>query len=77
MIRKWWKQYLYGLGAGHQLESCPFCGQAFDIRDLGQVVVHYNHQLAAGAPSAIDLTLEKDEPPSLRNVVPFRRRREG
>jgi hypothetical protein len=59
MIRKWWKRYLYGLGAAHHLESCPFCGQIYDIRDAGQVVVHYNHQVAAGAPPAIDLTPEE------------------
>jgi hypothetical protein len=29
------------------------------------------------APPAIDLTREQDKPPSLRKVVPFRRRREG
>ena len=55
MIRRWWKRYLYGVGAGHHVERCPFCGQTFDIRDLGQVLVHFNHQLAAGAPPAIDL----------------------
>jgi hypothetical protein len=77
MIRKWWKRYLYGLGAAHHLESCPFCGQTYDIRDVGQVVVHYNHQVAAGAPPAIDLTPEEDKPPSLRKVVSFRHRRKG
>ena len=77
MIRRWWKRYLYGVGAGHHVERCPFCGQTFDIRDLGQVLVHFNHQLAAGTPPAIDLTPEEDKPPSLCNVVPFRRRPEG
>jgi hypothetical protein len=76
MIRRWWKRYLYGLGAGNNLERCPFCDQTFDIRDPGQVLVHHNHQLAAGAPPAIDRTPE-DDPPPLRNVVPFRRRRGG
>jgi len=56
MIRRWWKRYLYGGSAGHQLERCPFCGQTFDIRDLGQVLLHRDHQLAAGAPPAIELT---------------------
>jgi hypothetical protein len=69
MTRKWWKRYLHGVGTGRDLERCPFCGQTFDIRDLGQVLIHYNHQIAAVAPPAIDLTLE-EETPSLRKVVP-------
>ena len=77
MIRRWWKRYLSGVGAGPHLERCPFCGETFDIRDLGQVLLHCDHQVAAGAPPAIDLTREEGEPPSLGNVVPFRRRREG
>jgi hypothetical protein len=28
----------------------------FDMRDLGQVLEHYEHQLAADAPPAEDLT---------------------
>jgi hypothetical protein len=77
MIRRWWKRYLYGIGAGNHLERCPFCGQIFDIRDSCQVLVHYNHQAAAGASPAIDPIRVEGEPPSLRKVVPFRRRREG
>ena len=76
MIRRWWKRYLSGVGAGPHLERCPFCGETFDIRDSCQVLVHYNHQVTAGAPPAIDLGREEGEPPSLGNVVPLRRRRE-
>jgi hypothetical protein len=38
-------------------EHCPFCGADFDPRDLGQVLEHYDHQVAAGVP-AIDETSE-------------------
>ena len=74
-MMKWWKRYLYGLGAAHHLESCPFCGQPYDIRDPGQVAVHYKHQVAAGAPAADDITPDVKRPPYLRKVVPFRQRR--
>jgi hypothetical protein len=77
MIRRWWKRYLSGVGAGPHLERCPFCGETFDIRDSCQVLVHYNHQVTAGAPTAIDPTREEGEPPSVGKVVPLRRRREG
>jgi hypothetical protein len=77
MIRRWWNRYLHGVGAGHHLERCPFCAQTFDIRDLGQVLLHRDHLLAAGGPHAIEPTPEEDNPPPLRNVAPFRRRREG
>jgi hypothetical protein len=77
MIRRWWKRYLYGVGAGPHLERCPFCGETFDIRDSCQVIVHYRHQVAAGAPPAIDLTRKEDEPPLPGKVVSFQRRREG
>jgi hypothetical protein len=40
---------------GH-LEHCPFCGEMFDMRDLGQVLEHDDRQLAEGAPPAEDLT---------------------
>jgi hypothetical protein len=75
MIRSWWKRYLYAVGAGNHLERCTFCDQTFDIRDPGQVLVHQNHQLAAGASHAID-PISEDKPPPMRNVVPFRRRGE-
>ena len=35
---------------------CPFCQRIFDMRELDQVLEHYDHQLAAGAPPAEDLT---------------------
>ena len=77
MLRRRWKRFLYGVGAGHHLERCPFCGQTFDIRDLGQVLLHRDHLLAPDEPPAIDLTREKDKPSLLGKVVPLRRRREG
>ena len=76
-MKTWWERFLYGVGAGHHLERCPFCGQTFDIRDLGQVLLHRDHLLAADHPPAIDLTIKGNTPQLLRNVVPFRRRREG
>jgi len=54
------------------LERCPFCGQMFDMRELGQVIEHYDHQLAAVVPAG-DLTPEQDKPPGLRKVVSFDR----
>ena len=30
---------------------CPFCGDAFDARDLAAVMTHYDHQRAAGRPA--------------------------
>ena len=77
MMRRWWKRFLYGVGAGHCLERCPFCGQTFDIRDLGQVPHPRDHLLAADDPPAIDLSIKGNNPPPPRNAVPFRRRREG
>ena len=79
MIRRWWKRYLYGVFAGHHFERCPFCGQTFDIRDLGQVLLHRDHLLAPDERPAIDLTqlAKKTSRHHSRNVVPFRRRREG
>jgi hypothetical protein len=54
MIQRWWKRFLYGAGAGHHLERCPFCGQTFDIRDIGQVLLHRDHQLADDGPPAFE-----------------------
>jgi hypothetical protein len=76
MMQRWWKRFLYGAGAGHHLERCPFCGQTFDIRDLGQVLLHREHQLADDGPPGIGPTIKGDNP-LLRNGVPFRRRRQG
>ena len=42
------------------IEHCPFCGADFDPRDLGQVLEHYDHQVAAGVP-AMDETAEEDQ----------------
>jgi hypothetical protein len=41
---------------------CPFCQRIFDMRELDQVLEHYDHQLAAGATPAEDLTSEEDQP---------------
>lgn len=46
-------------GQGH-VERCPFCSEAFDRRDLGQVLAHYDHQLAAGAAPAIEIGPDED-----------------
>lgn len=73
----WWKWYFYGAGPAHHAERCPFCGQTFDIRDPGQVLLHRDHLLAADASSAIGLPSQEEEPASLRKVVPFRRRHKG
>jgi hypothetical protein len=52
------------------LERCPFCGRMFDMRELGEVLEHYDHQLAAGVPAG-DLAPEQDKPPGVREVIPF------
>jgi hypothetical protein len=70
MIRRWWKRYLFSAGASYHLERCPFCGQMFDIRDLGEVFLHRDHLLASGGPPP-------EEEMSPADVVPFRRRHEG
>lgn len=85
MILRWWKRYLDGIRAGvpsepdesDHSEICPFCDETFDMRDLRQVLEHFDHQLTAGAPPAIALTPDEDLAPHQRKVVPFRRRREG
>jgi hypothetical protein len=92
---KWWKRYLYGVGAGDHdsaeierfshiaadwldhLERCPFCGQTFDIRDVGQVLLHRNHLFAASGSPAVDPFPEEYKAPSLGNVVPLRPRRKA
>jgi hypothetical protein len=83
MIRQWWKRHFDGAArAGgpadsERLERCPCCGQAFNARDLEQVLPHFEHQLAAGAPRPEKLVRHEDVPAHPENVVPFRRRREG
>ena len=55
MIGHWWKRHFDsagrpdGPGDSDQFERCPCCGQAFNARDLEQVLPHFEHQLAAGA----------------------------
>jgi hypothetical protein len=49
-------------------EHCPFCGADFDPRDLGQVLEHYDHQVAAGIP-AIDETTEDDQRTAARETI--------
>jgi hypothetical protein len=49
MKKKWWRGLNLGKpgvserpaksDVGH-LERCPFCGEMFDMRDLGQVLEH-------------------------------------
>jgi hypothetical protein len=56
-------------------ERCPFCGRTFDWRDPSQVLQHYDHQLAAGAPPANDPIVEEDEPLGLRKVILFKLKR--
>lgn len=77
MQLRWWE----GLDLGQpgcpteamaeHLERCPFCGRDFDRRDVGQVLEHYDHQLAAGAQPAIDPTPNEDRPSGPRRVIPF------
>jgi hypothetical protein len=35
--------------------TCPYCGGTVDLTDIGDVLTHYDHQLAAGQP-AVDKT---------------------
>jgi hypothetical protein len=81
MLWQWWDSL--GLGepgvpsipTAEHLEHSPFCGRYFDRRDLGQVLEHYDHQLAADAPPAIELTPEEDKQPDQCKVIPFYRSR--
>jgi hypothetical protein len=41
----------------------------FDLRDLALVCEHYDHQLAAGAPRALDMTPDSDRPPTGRRII--------
>jgi hypothetical protein len=83
MIRQWWKRHFDGAArAGgpadsERFERCPCCGQAFDASDLEQVLPHFEHQLAAGAPRPEKLLRPEEVPAHAENVVPFRHRREG
>jgi hypothetical protein len=83
MIRQWWKRHFAsagrpdGPGDSDPFERCPRCGQAFDPRDLEQVLPHFEHQLAAGAPRPETLVRHEDRPSHPENVVPFRRGRLG
>ena len=45
--------------------------------DLDQVLPHFEHQLAAGAPRPEKMVRHEDVPAHPENVVPFRRRLEG
>ena len=65
--RRWWEGLELGIGGTRDLavvgtepghfERCPFCG----VRDLGQVLMHYDCQLAAGAPPAVNLTSKAEK----------------
>jgi hypothetical protein len=83
MIREWLKRHFESAVRPavsrdrDQLERCPCCGQAFNARDLEQVLPHFEHQLAAGAPRPEMLVRHEDPPAHAENVVPFRRRLEG
>ena len=83
MIRQWWKRYFDSAARtdgpvdSDRVERCPCCGQTFDGQDLEQVLPHFMHQLAAGAPRPEKLVRQEDLPPQPENVVPFRRRLGG
>ena len=87
MIRQWWKRHfasasrLDDRAGSNRVERCSCCGQAFDVRDLEQVLPHFMHQLAAGGPQPEKLVRQEDLPPQRdpqpENVVPFRRRLQG
>jgi hypothetical protein len=74
---QWWDSLGMGepgvasISTAEHLEHCPFCGRDFDRRDLGQVLEHFDHQLAAGPPPAIEPTPGEDKPPELHKVIPF------
>jgi hypothetical protein len=83
MQLRWWE----GLDLGQPgvptepmaeyVERCPFCGRDFDRRDVGQVLEHFDHQLAADARPPIDRKLDEDNPRHLRKVIPFKRSRKS
>jgi hypothetical protein len=85
MTRRPWGEGLdLGIGGTRDLEvvgtepdhfeRCPFCSQVFDLRDLGQVLTHYDCPLAAGAPPSKDLTRKEDRPNGPAKVLMLKRR---
>ena len=66
MIREWLKRRFDSTVRSDvrrdsdRFERCPFCGQAFNARDLQQVLPHFEHQLAAGAPRPEKLVRHED-----------------
>ena len=76
MLRDWWKRHFGGAFAAptttkpDEVEHCSACGQPFMVRDLNQVLPHFEHQLAlATRPMEDPLPDEGLD----RKVVPFRR----
>jgi hypothetical protein len=75
--RAWWEGlclHQSNIPEREQFVRCPVCGQPFDMGDLDQVLMHYDHQLSADAPRAqevpsADKAFERD------NVIPFNPKR--
>jgi len=60
---------------GEVFVRCPVCGQPFDMGDLDQVFMHYDHQLAADAPRAREVPSAEDKAFERDNVIPFNPKR--
>ena len=75
--RDWWKRHFgNALGASikqDEFEHCSACGQPFNIRDLEQVLPHFEHQLALVPRLARERSPAKDLPSPAGKVVPFSR----
>jgi hypothetical protein len=70
-MRQWWIRH-FNREASADIERCSCCGQTYNIRDLQQVLPHFEHQLGLSG-EAVTGSLSYESLPSFGNVVPLRR----
>ena len=81
MNKTWWEGLYLHQPSTIEWEvfvRCPVCGQPFDIGDLDQVLMHYDHKVAADEPRAQGIPSPEEKRSDPDNVIPFdpKRRRE-
>ena len=78
MNKTWWEG-LYphqpSTPEGEVFVRCPVCGQPFDMGDLDQVLMHYDHQVAGDASRAEEIPSPEEEGFNADNVIPFNPKR--
>ena len=78
-IRQWLKRHFNreagadAASAPADLERCSCCGKTYNIRDLQEVLPHFEHQLGLGAEPVKGPLSARDLQAPAGNVVPFRR----